>query len=640
MAKEIASFLVVLKATSINHNHGSFAINNTYDVEQLQTYLNDNPSVDSASLTVNDDRNGYRWELNREQLKVILDKAVEEDTVYRVVYGEDNDFKLDNFETDDASSVIRVFTRLDETVDVTVYKLKDGQETIDNSFKVFLVRLDGSEDKTEQNKPLPQHEPMDFEVQRRTTRPFKENEGAPAPVAIMREAYENVEAILEQNTRVIRALAANEEALTKIREKQRRRIREDEGSPWLRNMTASYVHVPAGGSFQRTLQRDEGVWRQTLESEGRPVRSGFPVQKMKGNNHSDEEIIAHIQRKKGVGASHDVILPYSGFKVRFKPAILADFTRLQYTLSQLRVNLGNQTKGLAFSNISQTIRSTVVDFCLEFVVDANIDYKTPTDIKERIYTPDQDIFIWGFACTMYPNGFPYSHSCLHDPCSHIVTEVLNLHNLQWIDDNSLTRRQVELLSRGFNERLNAAELEEYQKEHLRGKKRIFWFDDGTGLELKVPTLLEYEIAGKTWIDNIIKITSSAFGEPAHGSQRANYIDTLSMSTTAQQYSHWISAIYDTPEDEGSEPIFLSGRRETIEKSLASIFSEEEYLEKFFTEVTKFIDDSLIGVIAIDSYECPSCEKPLATSFNERFPHLVAMDVLSTFFTLHSRKLSQ
>lgn len=636
MFNEIPSFIVTLENTQINHNHGSRQINSTVDLESLEQYLDENKSIDAATLTLPDNQGS--WRLTRAQLLVILKKAVE-DVHYRVTFNEDNETTLTNFETDDASDIIRLFMRLDATVDVKVETIKDDVVETDTSFDVFIMDVEETDESSEPVE-LPQNKQIDFDVKRKTTRDFKPNEDQSMPVAIMREAYDNVEAVLEQNTRIIRMLAANEEALTKLREKQRRPIQENEGSPWLRNLTSSFVHVPSGGFHQRTLNRDDAVWRQQLEHEGRPVRPGFPVQKLTGNNHSDEEIIAHIQRKKGIGAPHDTILPYSGFKVRFKPAMLSDFTRLQYILSQLRVNLGNQTKGMAFSNISQTLKSAVVDFCLEFVTDANIDYKTPSDIKERIYTPDQDIFIWGFACTLYPNGFPYSHSCLSDPCTHVVNEIMNLHNLFWLDSHSLTRKQTALLSRGFNNPLTDAELTEYHNEHSRGNKRIFWFEDGTGLELKVPTLLEYEIAGKNWIDNIIKLTSTAFSEPAHGSQRSKYIDTLSMATTAQQYSHWVNAIYDQGSDDGSEPVFLTDRREGVEKALGSIFSEEEYLETFFDEVTKFIDDSIVGVIAVDSFDCPSCETPLADNFHERFPHLVALDVLSTFFTLRSRKLNQ
>jgi hypothetical protein len=110
-----------------------------------------------------------------------------------------------------------------------------------------------------------------------------------------------------------------------------------------------------------------------------------------------------------------------------------------------------------------------------------------------------------------------------------------------------------------------------------------------------------------------------------------------MATTARQYSHWITSVHEK-DDEGNEEM-VSDDSDVINETLNHIFSTDEFVDTFFGEVTRFMDDSLISMIAIPSFNCPKCNTPAAESFKERFEHLVPIDVLTTFFTLVSLKHS-
>lgn len=589
-----------------------------------------NEAITLVTLTLPDD---VIWELGREEAFSFLVESLKSGRTYHVYLTDDMGEGTLQRHTTDFSEVVSDIRLYGSDVVVSITDT-EGTELDNLDTTPFIQAV------THGIPELPVNKAVDFQEQRPTTREFGEKDKQHDPLAIQRESFENTDAVLNALSSLIDKLSDDEKRLQNLRDKQRRPVSDEEGSPWLRSLGHSQEHASIVGDGQRSLGRDEGIWRQQFAHEGRVVRTGTPVQKMNSGGHSRAEIAMYIERKRGGGVPFDLMLPRSGFWVRFRPPQLQDFVNLQYRLSQIKINVGNVTKGLAFSNMSQTLKSVVFDFCLEFVTASTCDYRTPTDLKEKVELVDQDLFFWGLACTIYPRGFPYSHSCVADPenCRHVVKEVLNLNNLLWLDMSSLSAKQQKMLAvRNWDKPTSDDELREYREDHRHGNKRIVWFSDGIGLELRVPSVYDYEVAGQSWIESLKEMTSSAYNEPPHGNSRSGYIETLAMASTACQYSHWVNGIYEQ-NDEGSEPICLGEDRDLIESILTTTFSTADDVETFFTEVSKFIDDCMIGVIAVPSYNCPSCDTPVANKFHERFPHLVALDVMSTFFTLHNRKL--
>jgi len=594
------------------------------ELDDILQKVNETDEVGLVVVTLPDDT---VWEMGREEVIVFMTEA-KENATWRVL---DKDGKK-LFDNNDFSKVVEYIYQGGDV---------DQVSRFDNDGNATPVDITVFAKKTDIDFPeLPVNKPMDFHEQRPATRPFKEGDEEESPVAIEREAYQNLEAILDAAQGIIERLTRDEKRIQDIRKKQRRPVGKDDGSPWLRTIADSHEHAALTGDGQRSLGREDAEWRQQYQHEGKTVRTGSPIQRMVPGSHSKDEIAMYIERKRGGGVPFDVMLPFSGFWVRFRPPKLADWVELQYELGQLKLSVGSMTKGLAFSNMSQTLKTTVFDWCIKFLTGATCEWNTPTDIKEKVALVDQDLFFWGVACTVYPRGFPYTHACVADPekCQHEVKETLNLNNLIWYDMSSLSEKQRRMLAqRNWDRPSTNEELETYRSEHRRGIERTVWFDDGIGLKLRVPSVYEYELAGYAWIDSLKEMTNKAYNEPPHGSSRARYIEELALATSAQQYAHWVSAIYEQSED-SSEPIELSSDRELIESVLSTTFSDSENVETFFEHVGKFIDDCMLGIIAVPSFNCPSCDTPVAKKFNSRFPHLVALDMMKVFFTLHSRKL--
>lgn len=476
-----------------------------------------------------------------------------------------------------------------------------------------------------------------FEETLKTTAALEQLPALVETLPLFREAYSRVNQILEQFSEQLEKLREREDELyTKLRN-QGKPLTDEDGSAWFRTVMAALNHAQINQTGEKSLERDGSLWQQVVDCDGRGLRPGQPRQRLSGTKHSPEEMTTYLASRAKVGTVFDVPLYHSGLWLRLKTPSLAALTGLQYQLNQIKVTLGRESKGLAFSNASQTLTSAAVDFALQYVIDANTHYSTPSDLKEKIDIRDVPILLWGLAVTLYPKGFPYAHPCVANPetCQHITRETLNLNYLLWTDTVSLTQSQKRLMARRF-EKISEDERKGYLNDHMRGAPRLVWFGD-IGLTLKSPTVQEYEDAGRAWINGIIEMTQGAFNEPPHGSNRDQYISRLGLATTARQYAHWVASIHERDED-GQEEM-VSDNPEVINETLNHVFSSDEYVEDFFTEINAFIDDGLISMVAIPSFNCPQCSAPASSTFHERFDHLVPLDVLSTFFTLVSRKHS-
>lgn len=500
---------------------------------------------------------------------------------------------------------------------------------------------------------LPAQPKMSFTVAKPTTRLPSNDDSTDDPIPILREMSKNVESMIDLFRDHFRQLGRREEALFDARKKSGLDTTGDDGNFWYRNLLAAIQNTASStvdmegsykdGAFgERTFAQPHRDWKQILQHEDVALRPGAPRQKVTGDNSSANDLVSYIGRRMKKTSPFEVPLYGSGFWIRLRAPSLDDFTELQYHISELRVSVGSRTKGMAFSNMMQTMKSVVMDFALQYVTAASVQYTTASDLKDKIVITDIDSIIWGLATTIYPRGFPYSHSCVADPktCNHVERTILDLRWLLWTDELSLTQKQRRLMARKWSKTTTDEELAEYREEHRRGAPRTLWVGD-FGLQLKVPTLFEYEQSGKAWIDGLIESTKLLFNEPPHAAARNKHISVRAEATSACEYSHFVGGIYERdPDDDSDEPVLLSNNQEVIESLLGQIFSESDVLEDVVKGITKFIDDSIISLVAVESYDCPKCKTPISEKFYERFPHLVALDVFTVFFILVNRKLSE
>jgi hypothetical protein len=413
--------------------------------------------------------------------------------------------------------------------------------------------------------------------------------------------------------------------------------RGEEGQRWAETMDRGEELLYRGGALAGALDRLTSMWQQHVDYKGEKIAMGRP--RFGENLNSGENELLTGERAKmkmmaamGLGATIQVPLWHTGIWVTMKAPKEADLLELDRRIALEKVTLGRYTNGMIYSNNSVYSASFLFRFALQHVYDSNLkDIKMDT-LLSTIKITDIPTLIWGLACTIYTNGYPFSQACYVDPsvCQHVTEELLNLSKLYWQDDRLFTEFQRKHMA-NRNVKVTAEALERYQEEMSFNELSTFTLGDGAmTVRLKVPSLQEYEQSGFEWVDTIVRQTDAAFGEELRGDQRNLYIINQAKVSSLRQYGHWVEKLVIT--DGG----IVAGRTE-IEEAVELLSSNDDVLTEFLTGIGKFIDDCTLAMIAIPKYDCPKCGQPMPDEA-KLHPNLIPLDMMRIFFTLLDQRV--
>jgi hypothetical protein len=144
--------------------------------------------------------------------------------------------------------------------------------------------------------------------------------------------------------------------------------------------------------------------------------------------------------------------------------------------------------------------------------------------------------------------------------------------------------------------------------------------------LRIPNIDQYLTSGQKWINNIVAMIDKAFNLEPNDSVRDNHIMDQGRATNMRQFTHFVESL----EVAGD----IIDDLDTLEQTFDVLSSSDDIRDAYFNGVKEFIEDSTIAVIAIPVTENEE------TSGLPRFPHLLPIDVLSTFFILLVQKVTQ
>lgn len=508
---------------------------------------------------------------------------------------------------------------------------------------------DTSEEELPDTPLTPKSTKQSFTQSKPVTKPIKGDEPKLDDcIALIRETHDIIRQVFDHNAAVLSRMIERENTLMEEMSRTRDVVEDTVGNPHLRLLMGAIARQVQEESdlHTNTLNREGSHWAQSIEHEGKTLGAGIPVQRLANGKYNKEELLSYVTRKAGVGAPVDIPLWHSGIWLRFRASSLIALTSLNQEVANIKVSVGSATRGLAFSNVSHFVKSVVIDFALQHITQASVSFNSPSDLKDLIDTRDIPALYLGLAATLYPNGYPYATPCIADvsKCNHIVKELIQCTALWWVDTSSLTQWQRQHMASRINERApkTPADIATYKSHHIRGGERLVWMDDmeGMGFLLTCPSIYDHEDLGRSWLNGIIEMTQGAFNEPPEGRNRSAFIKQLAESTSAREYTHWVKAVVEADDDAPEGYRVLSDEKDFIADVLGTVFSADEHIDKFVTHVERYIDDSLIALTAIPTYNCPKCDTPAATQFKERFENLVPIDPLTEFFTLGIRKLSR
>ena len=430
-------------------------------------------------------------------------------------------------------------------------------------------------------------------------------------------------------------LNANAEELNRLAETYQslKVLSNETGQDWQETIAAAQGTLLRGMALHASVMRDDALWRQTVTAGAEELQVTRPKfsESGEGNKLVGEAAVMKIQALTGLGSVVRVPLWHTGIWVQFKAPTEAALLELDRRLGAERIELGRLTNGLIYSNSSVYFISYLVNFALAHVFDASYKYNRPEELKDIIRANDIPTLLWGLLCSIYPTGYPYEQPCLTDPtkCLHITRETLNITKLSWTDNRALTEWQRKQMTRK-NQKFTAEELQKYAEEHNFTRDAIIELNENIKVELKVPTIAEFERSGIAWVDSIVAQVDQAFGGTLKGDQRNAYIMERGRLTALRQYSHWINRIVIQGKEIIDDPT-------TIEDVINPLTGNQELYNNFFNGIGKYIDRTTISLIALPRFDCPACGAPMSEE-QKRHPHLVPLDIPQIFFTLLGQRV--
>lgn len=444
-------------------------------------------------------------------------------------------------------------------------------------------------------------------------------------ISLLRENNITVEQILEFHEDLFNNVAEGKVAET------------DEGYKWTAAILEALAHTMLENTPRKATEREGSVWTNTLKYGDHSLRGGQPKLQLPNRKLTNDETLLFLSHKANIGAPYDVFLPRSGIWVKIRTPTLTEIAALHTKLGQLKISLGAESKGAIYSNAQSLLLNIVTSLALSCVVASNYKFNTPTDLEHVIDVMDEPFLHHGLAAALYPDGFNYSHPCVADPttCNHVEEAKLNMSTLTWYDKLCFSEGQLQHISKRFNP-CSEDDLKAYSEGFRINTSKIIRIGQ-IGIRLAIPKIAHRRLCGDRWIDSIIDQTEGSFNEPVHGPQRGAYIERLKNITAARQFTHFVDKLYTLSDDDSEEPEEIPANEDIIERFLSDVVSDQEYLDMFNNEVQDFINQSIVGIIALKNWNCPVCKSPAAKKFHERLPHLVPVDMLSTFFTLAGKK---
>ncbi len=413
-----------------------------------------------------------------------------------------------------------------------------------------------------------------------------------------------------------------------------------ESRKWLNVLRKSMNMTTYNNMFKDKLESKNSNFAQDVEFNGAKLAPAAPRMKsMENQTVKGESAVLRVITHLGLGTLFQVPLWHTGMWITFKPPTESEIIELNRILMSDKNQLGRFSYGLAYSNIVGYTVDRLVDFALAHVFDYTVKSSeiSADQLKDHISSQDIYALLWGFICSVYPNGFQYQRSCTTNPekCQHVVEEKLNLSKLLWVDNSILTDWQKTHMSNRQSGQKDMSSVIRY-KEELKtlNKQRISIGTDETDIYVTItsPTISQYVAAAQMWISEITQGVEQVLATDSSPEEKEKLIEAKGMSSSMRQYTQWIDSI----EFGGN----IIEDRETIESTLNVISADDNIRTKFLEEIYKYINDSTIAVVGIPKYNCPVCN---TEQKDEKYPLLtevIPIDVLQVFFDLITQRLER
>lgn len=406
---------------------------------------------------------------------------------------------------------------------------------------------------------------------------------------------------------------------------------------WRKTNEEAIDYYTPGALYQDRFTDDKSKFSQGVETKEGELK-GISTLKFKQTDGElkGELAVLKVSKLLGLGDVLSIPLPHSGIWVTIKPPTEKDMIDFYNSIFKEKVTLGRATFGLTLTNFSVYVNRKLFDFILKHIHSVNYQDINKNDLDKYILIHDFPILAWGFASTIYPNGFDYQRACVNDveQCSFVAKAVLNMCKLLWVDNTSLSEAQKIIMAENRPNKLGIDSYRKYISEHVRVTGSEFIVKDNIKFKLRVPTFAEYTTDGLNWVGKINSAIDSFINEEGDEAEaKTQLLDQYVRSSILRQFNHFIDFI------EIDENVIND--RGTINEVL-EVFSADDSIRSVITnKILEFKASTTIGLIGIPDYKCPNCGHPQNDeAINAGLTSVIPLDVMNLFFTLITLRISK
>lgn len=324
----------------------------------------------------------------------------------------------------------------------------------------------------------------------------------------------------------------------------------------------------------------------------------------------------------------------TGVLIHVRPAMDTELIDLETKLAQERSEVGLSSYGQVLSADMGVHLGTLVDFALGLVTHTNLDYEGDMQVALRTHLRGREsieILLAATLGSMYPHGFPWSVTCIDEKC--MKTEEIDLFfgRCQWSDLGRLTDRCMNILHRN-QKNLPVDVYKEYYDQIETNRSEFV--SGNTTFHFQLPAIADYAMSTRRWVHVIEKEHADALDRYDNPNQRSAYLDSLRMSRSLLQYSHYVGKI--SIDNDGA--VIEVTDRDKIEEILVAASADISTVSAFINEVTQFEVNSRMTVIGHRNRACTACNKSVRSDEGE-WGTIVPLPVERLFFTLMQLKIN-
>lgn len=410
---------------------------------------------------------------------------------------------------------------------------------------------------------------------------------------------------------------------------------------WASVINGGMENTPMHAIGLSALEDPKASWGQGVEHPSKTMLSATDPKTKTATGQVLEGEQAQLQflRYAGLGSLFTVPLWHTGIWITLKCPSDTELMDVHRALANDKIELGRSSFGLSLSAATAHTSELLVALALRNVYMSSIKVGNTSELQDIISSQDVPAIIWALACVVWNSGFDFQRGCTHDPekCNHIHKERIDLSKLYWVNKNALTDKQIAHMYKRQSGSMSKDEVAAYQAEFSASRTTRLTFRENDApfhFELQVPTIRKYFENANTWIYATVAAVEHAVTATDDEQERRQMVLENARVTVMRGYGHWVKSIIFNEN--------VMQNEKDISGLLDRLSAELEIATAFENGVKQLINETLISLVAIPDYECPSChKKQMHKDETEANPlkALVPIDPINTFFSLLVHRLT-